>query len=92
MHILAINSSGSFNYKAVIMRIFNTLKDRGVDCLCQDSLQNNALHYAVKCHASDLVSVLLSHGIQVNVVNTEGQSPLSLALKGIATPALQELQ
>lgn len=33
MHILAINSANSGNQKQTILRIFNTLRDRGVDCL-----------------------------------------------------------
>lgn len=51
MQILAINSANSDNQKQTILRIFNTLRDRGVDCLGQDLSQNNALHYAVKCKA-----------------------------------------
>mmetsp|Transcript_152 Transcript_152/g.285 ORF Transcript_152/g.285 Transcript_152/m.285 type:complete len:93 (+) Transcript_152:2768-3046(+) len=90
MHILAINSSSSANYKQVILRIFNTLRDRGVDCLASDDSNSNALHYAVKCGASELVSVLLSHGISINVVNNEGHSPLSLALKGSNTSILTD--
>ena len=90
MHILAINSASSQNQKAVITRIFNTLKARGVDCLGFDSLGCNALHYAVKCQANELVSLLLAGGISVNSVNEEGHSPLSLALRGEATPALVE--
>ena len=59
MHILATNSASSANQMNVILRIFKTLKDRGVDCLCTDSLGNNALHYAVKCRAIELVDLLL---------------------------------
>ena len=86
MHILAINSASSFSQKAVIIRIFNTLKARGVDCLGVDNSKNNALHYAVKCEAYELISLLLSEGINFNQVNEEGHSPLSLSLKGIVTP------
>ena len=92
MHILAINSSGSANHKAVILRIFNTLRDRGVDCLSTDNTKNNALHYAVKCRAEELVSVLLSQGIGLNVVNQDQHSPLSLALQGEKSPILKETQ
>ena len=88
MHILAINSASSSSHKQVILRIFNTLRDRGVDCLGKDETGNNSLHYAVKCEASELVSVLLSHGIDFNVVNNEGHSSLSIALKGSQTPIL----
>ena len=91
MHILAINSSASAQQKAVILRIFNTLQSRGVDCLCADNLGNNALHYAVKCRADELVSLLLGNGIEINLVNNEGHSPLSLALKGANTPTLSNL-
>ena len=82
MHILAINSRGSEQSKAIIVRIFNTLKSRGVDCLGNDNSLNNALHYAVKCRANDIVKLLLLEGINVNQVNEEGHSPLSLAMKG----------
>ena len=91
MHILAINSASSANQKQVIMRIFNTLRDRGVDCLGQDLSENNALHYAVKCQAQELVSVLLEHGINVNVLNKDGHSPLSLAVRGTQVPFMQEV-
>lgn len=47
MHILAINSRDSANSRAIILRIFNTLKNRGVDCLSPDTTNSNALHYAV---------------------------------------------
>lgn len=82
MHILAINSSSSANQKQVILRIFNLLKTRGVDCLTTDDSGNNALHYSVKCQAIELVQILLSQGISVNVINQDGHSPLSIALKG----------
>ena len=91
MHILAINSTCSAQQKAVILRIFNTLQSRGVDCLCADNLGNNALHYAVKCRADELVSLLLGNGIEINLVNNEGHSPLSLALKGASTPTLSNV-
>lgn len=87
---MAINSTGSANFKTVIIRIFNTLKDRGVDCLTTDNSGSNALHYAVKCGATELISVLLGHGIDFNVVNQEGQSALSLAMMGKSTPELSE--
>lgn len=67
------------------MRIFNTLEARGVDCKSADNLNCNALHYAVKCHAIELVNLLLQNNIDCNLVNNEGHSPLTLALKG-ATP------
>ena len=88
MHILATNSASSANQMHVILRIFNTLKGRGVDCLCTDSLGNNALHYAVKCQAVELVNLLLDNGINVNIVNHEGHSPLSIALKGEANKVI----
>jgi len=90
MHILATNSSGSANYKSIILRIFNTLNERGVECLSTDDSGSNALHYAVKCDAIELVSVLLGHNIDFNVINQEGHSALSLALKGSDTPTLKE--
>ena len=55
MHILAINSGMIHTVSHLIMRIFHTLKARGVDCLSPDDSGNNALHYAVKHKAVDLI-------------------------------------
>lgn len=44
----------------------------------------------MKCKAQELVSVLLEHGINVNVLNKDGHSPLSLALRGTQVPCLLE--
>ena len=52
MHILAKNSSGGLMH--ILKRIYDQLKKRGVNCLEQDSLGNNALHYAVDCQCYDL--------------------------------------
>ena len=72
------------------MRIYKTLKQRGVDCLESDKLGSNALHYAVKCQATELVRMLIYDNIQVNKINEDGHSPLSLALKGKSPPTLSE--
>lgn len=66
----------------ILRRIYDQLRKRGVDCLEQDSLGNNALHYSVTSRCYDLCSILLSEGISVNAVNNEGHSPLSLYMKG----------
>ena len=66
MHVLTINSAGSGAQMSVIVRIFNTLKTRGVDCLSPDNDNNNALHYAVKNSSRELVELLLKEGIDVN--------------------------
>jgi ankyrin repeat protein len=92
MHILAKNSSGGLMH--ILRRIYNQLRKRGVNCLEQDSLGNNALHYAVTSNCYDLCSILLDEGISVNEINNEGHSPLSLYMKGsggalkILTPML----
>ncbi len=52
MHILAKNSSGGLMH--ILKRIYDQLKKRGVNCLEQDNLGNNALHYAVDCQCYDL--------------------------------------
>ena len=44
----------------------------------------------MKCNALELVRMLLEKEIDCNLVNQEGQSPLSLALKGNACPELSE--
>ena len=90
LHILAINSRNSENCKAVIVRIFKTLKSRGVDCLCTDNSGSNALHYAVMCKANEIVNLLLLERIDVNQVNDEGHSPLSLAMRGVPNSPLLE--
>ena len=82
MHILAINSASSQNQQAIIVRIFTTLEARGVDCKGADDLGSNALHYAIKSGAEELVRLLLENGIDFNLINNDGHSPLSLALKG----------
>ena len=66
----------------ILRRIYDQLRKRGVNCLEIDSLGNNALHYAVQSNCYDLCSILLDEGIQVNAVNSEGHSPLSLLMKG----------
>ena len=80
MHILAMNAVNSQSQQGVIKRIFNTLKQRGVDCICEDNTGSNALHYAVKCNAYELVELLIAEGISVNQINSEGHSPLSINL------------
>jgi hypothetical protein len=50
MHILAMNSRKCGTNPTVfenMMRICTILRKRGVNCLEQDNLGNNALHYAV---------------------------------------------
>ena len=89
-HILAKNSNNSQNHQHIISRIYKTLKQRGVDCLENDSLGNNALHFAVKCKATELVRMLIYDNIKVNTINSDGDSPLSIALKGKDPPTLRE--
>ena len=80
MHILAKNSTGGLMH--ILRRIYDQLRKRGVNCLEQDSLGNNALHYSVISRCYDLCSILLEEGIKVNAVNNECHSPLSLLMKG----------
>ena len=46
MHILSQNAKMA-NFQ-VLERIYNTLKNRGVDGLAMDNQKNNALHFAVQ--------------------------------------------
>lgn len=80
MHILAKNSSGGLMH--ILRRIYNSLRSRGVNCLEQDSLGNSALHYAVESNCYDLCEILISEGISINAVNNEGQTALSLVMRG----------
>jgi ankyrin repeat protein len=80
MHILAKNSSGGLMH--ILKRIYDQLKKRGVNCLEQDNLGNNALHYAVDCGCYDLCQILIQEGININAVNNEGFSPLTILMKG----------
>ncbi len=57
MHIFAKNSSGGLMH--ILKRIYDQLKKRGVNCLEQDSLGNNALHYAVDCQCYELCKILI---------------------------------
>ncbi len=80
MHILAKNSlRGDM---ARLQRIYNELKKRGVNCLEQDSLGNNALHYAVDCQCYELCQILIEDKIDVNAINNAGFSPLTILIKG----------
>lgn len=86
MHILAKNSNGGLFH--ILKRIYDQLKKRGVNCFEKDSLGNNALHYAVISSCYDLCEILINEGININEVNIEGQSPLSLYMKGEAGAAM----
>jgi len=81
MHILAMNSKKCGTNPTVfdnMMRICTILRKRGVNCLEQDNLGNNALHYAVQCDSLQLVQVLIAEKIDVNAVNNDGHTPFSL--------------
>lgn len=45
----------------------------------QNKSSNSALHYAVKNKRIDIVELLLSHGIDLNLRNLDNETPLSLA-------------
>ena len=79
MHILAMNSDNQSNQSAIINRISSTLQQRGVNCICEDNSGNNPLHYAVKKGFFDLVKFLIDAGANVNQINSDGHSPLSIA-------------
>jgi ankyrin repeat protein len=65
-HILAKNSNDNVTHHPVIARIYKTLKARGVDCLECDKHGNNALHFAVKQKAVEVVRMLICDNIKVN--------------------------
>ena len=65
-----------------LKRIYDQLKKRGVNCLDQDSLGNNALHYAVDCNCYDLCHILIQEKIDINAVNHAGFTPLTILMKG----------
>ena len=64
-----------------MIRIFDIFKKRGINVLDYDDGNSSALHYAVSSNSSDLVKLLILHGVPVNDLNKEGHSPLSLHLK-----------
>ena len=76
LHILSQNAKLA-NFQ-VLERIYHTLKARGVDCLASDKQKNNALHFAVKSGSLALSKILIAEKINVNAINSEGHSPLSL--------------
>ena len=82
MHILAMNASQAQSQVKIIERIFETLKKRGVDIKANDQTGSNALHYAVQSNSIEVCRLLIYNSIDVNQVNLEGHSPISLALKG----------
>jgi ankyrin repeat protein len=80
MHILAKNSNGGLMH--ILRRIYDQFSKRGVNCLENDSLGNNALHYSVESKCYDLCAILIAEKININAANNEGQSPLSILMKG----------
>ena len=64
-----------------MIRIFDIFKKRGINVLDYDDGNSSALHYAVSSNSSDLVKLLILHGVPVNDINDEGHSPFSLYLK-----------
>ena len=62
---------------------------RGVDCKAKDKFGRTALHYSVISQSQALVNLLLTkvEGYNVNEVDNDGHTPLSLCLQGKASEA-----
>lgn len=71
------------------MRIYETLKKRGVDVKAKDNYGRTALHYSVISESLDLVKLLLEskNEYKVNEVDNDGHTPLSYFLKGKSAEA-----
>lgn len=67
-----------------LKRIYDALLKRGVDVHAKDMFGRNALHYAVIGGSTQLVELLLckENNYNPNEVDNEGDTPLSLCLKG----------
>lgn len=65
-----------------LLRIFETLKKRGVNALQIDEMGRSALHYAVKSKSKELVDLLITQGADPKLLDKEGHSPLTFYLKG----------
>ena len=74
------------------IRAIVSLIDGGVPALLHDGSQKNdsTLHWACSFSNMEVAELLLSHGVDVNVLNSELQSPLHLAVKS-ANIAIIEL-
>ena len=53
-----------------------------MNCLEKDGFGSTALHYAVACGCLELSQVLVKEGVDVNVINSDGHSALTLLVKG----------
>lgn len=81
-HILSMNASAcQFDH---LVRIYQALMTRGVDCKAKDIFLRTALHYAVISRSLELVRMLLTqeNAYDPNLVDSQGHTPLSLYLKG----------
>jgi len=65
----------------LLKRIYDEFNVRGIDCFENDNFNNNALHYAVNSNCYDLCKILISDGININLVNDKGKTPLHNAIK-----------
>ena len=85
---MSLNAGGCS--KDHLIRIYETLKKRGVDVKAKDSFGRTALHYAVISGSLELVKLLLSshNDYQINEVDKDGYTPLSYFLKGKSSEQL----
>lgn len=67
-----------------LKRIYDALLKRGVDFHAKDMFGRNALHYAVIGGSTQLVEMLLiaENKYNPNEIDNDGDTPLSLCLKG----------
>eukprot|EP00347_Sterkiella_histriomuscorum_P020277 403338418 len=85
-HIFAQNAFylNPDNQKRLLTRIYKQFKRRGLDTQCQDIFGRTPLHYAAIFGAYSLVQELIQEsGIDINVQDLKGFTPLILAIRGI---------
>jgi uncharacterized protein len=63
------------------MELLNVLLDAGADVNARNDRGGTALHHAVRCGASDAVSVLVDRGAVIDAVDNHGQIPLCIAFR-----------
>jgi ankyrin repeat protein len=66
-------------------------KRHGCSLLEQDSLGNTSMHVAAACGSVTFATALVSHGVSVDAVNKNGETPLMLATTGYTADASKSL-
>ena len=82
LHVLSQNAA---HCKAeTLTRIYQQLKQRGVDARAKDEAQRTALHYSVEADSVVLVNLLLADGLNAKETDARGLCPLAIYLSGEA--------